>query len=93
MRKEEEDNKGKNKKEEQCNTDGSAISPHDTVNATSTCFIIFHELPGLCVRSYERTQNLSLHTKNTGAETHPAERQDIRARPPSAPPPDSNNPF
>lgn len=87
MRKEEEDNKGKKKKEEQCNTDSSAISLHDTAIATSTCCITFHELPGLCICSYEGTLNLSLYTNNTGAETHPAERQHIRARHPSAPPP------
>ena len=95
MRKEEEDNKGKKKKEVQWNTDGSAISLHDIVIATSTGFIIFHELPGLCVRSYEGTRNLSPYTNNTGAERRPAERQHIRARPPSAPPlpPESNIPF
>lgn len=94
MRKEEEDNKGKKKKEEQCNTDSSAISLHDTAIATSTCCITFHELPGLCICSYEGTLNLSLYTNNTGAETHPAERQHIRARHPSAPPPlASNIPF
>jgi len=87
VRKEEEDNKGKKKKEEQCNTDSSAISLHDTAIATSTCCITFHELPGLCICSYEGTLNLSLYTNNTGAETHPAERQHIRARHPSAPPP------